>query len=190
MKNISGSARVGLLVSAGLALSVAACVFAQQTTSNSTSHAQDGHATASSSAQATSTSTSGAQQGFTRTAIPMPGQMDNRPNYAVWYTLGSKDQRLLVEASRAHDDYVVNLMKRGMVTMEGPFADGTGSLLILRASDDNEAKTVVEGDPSVRSGALVPTLKRWNLRGSHFVNSSTNQDRGVSIGQPVRTGGG
>jgi uncharacterized protein YciI len=62
------------------------------------------------------------------------------------------------------EEHVANLGKwneRGLVYLGGPFLDGTGGMTVLRAKNAKEAKALVDEDPCVRSGLLVPEIHPW-----------------------------
>lgn len=195
MKRISGKGNAPFISVVAVVLCATGIVIAQQQTetkqqtSTSTSTSPTGASTASGFASAKATSSSSARGGAQGGGqLGGPVATDNRPYYAVWYEYQPKAQNATKDPMVEHDTYMVALMKKGMVTLEGPFADRTGALLILRADNDDIAKQVVFSDPTVQNGWLKPTIKRWNVHESRFFGSTGNSERGVSIGAPV--GGG
>jgi uncharacterized protein YciI len=56
------------------------------------------------------------------------------------------------------------LFEKGMVVLGGPFADGTGSLLIVEAESEQEVADLIANDPFVTHGIFVlGSLKQWHL---------------------------
>ena len=46
--------------------------------------------------------------------------------------------------------------------MGGPFADGTGGLVVLSVGDIAEARLLIADDPAVVAGTLKTTIHGWN----------------------------
>lgn len=61
-----------------------------------------------------------------------------------------------------HLDYLLNLSSRGLVTIGGPFQDGSGGLVIAEATDVEEAKELVNRDPAIRQSTLTADVFEWN----------------------------
>jgi uncharacterized protein YciI len=50
------------------------------------------------------------------------------------------------------------------VILGGPFTDGTGSMVILEAEEENEIRTLIANDPFVTHHIFVLSgLKQWQL---------------------------
>ncbi len=63
-----------------------------------------------------------------------------------------------------HADFMDRLFEQGMVVLGGPFADGTGSLLIVEAESEQEVADVCARDPFVVHGIFaLGDLKQWQL---------------------------
>lgn len=63
-----------------------------------------------------------------------------------------------------HADFMDPLFAAGMVVLGGPFADGSGSLLVLEAADEREVRETFAADPFVTKGVFVmQSLKQWTL---------------------------
>ncbi|MCS7032896.1 MAG: YciI family protein [Phycisphaerae bacterium] len=60
-----------------------------------------------------------------------------------------------------HREYSAELRRRGKIVMAGPFADGSGGLIILRAESLEEAKSLLEKDPAVVEGVFTTELRPW-----------------------------
>jgi len=56
----------------------------------------------------------------------------------------------------------------GPLVMGGPFLDGSGGMMIIKAASIEAARQMAAGDPGVKSGLLVATVRPWliGLRGS------------------------
>ena len=63
---------------------------------------------------------------------------------------------------REHVVYLNDLHDREVVLMGGPFADGTAGLVILEASEIEEASQIINNDPAIRSGILTAKVREWN----------------------------
>ncbi len=62
------------------------------------------------------------------------------------------------------DDHVVfleRLCDAGAVVMAGPFWDGLGGMTIFRVVDEVELNSLLETDPGVVAGVLVPRVRAW-----------------------------
>ena len=61
----------------------------------------------------------------------------------------------------AHIENMAAWNERGLMYMGGPFLDGTGGMAVLRVKSAAEAKALIDDDPCVRSGLLVPEIHPW-----------------------------
>jgi uncharacterized protein YciI len=56
------------------------------------------------------------------------------------------------------------LFEDGTVVLGGPFADGTGSLVVVEGENENELAALYANDPFVVHGIFIlNSLKRWQL---------------------------
>lgn len=63
-----------------------------------------------------------------------------------------------------HAVFMDALFERGMVVLGGPFADETGSLLIVEAESEREVTDIIAVDPFVVHDIFVlHDLKQWML---------------------------
>lgn len=75
----------------------------------------------------------------------------------------------IVDAARnqqerpAHLRYISDLYEQGYVQEAGPFADGSGGLVIYQNVDENTARRLAEADPAVTSGARTLRLIPWKV---------------------------
>ncbi len=63
-----------------------------------------------------------------------------------------------------HAAFMDDLFERGMVIMGGPFADGTGSLVLLEAEGEDAVRALLAKDPFVEHDIFaLSSLKEWQL---------------------------
>ena len=68
-----------------------------------------------------------------------------------------------IAAIRAHVAWLRSLQAAGSLELAGPFADGSGGMVILRADTAAEAEAIARSDPFVRSGLRRLDLRVWEL---------------------------
>ena len=67
----------------------------------------------------------------------------------------------LVEAHRpAHRAYLTKLLDEGKLFASGPYADGSGALIIYEADTPDVAESLLTADPFHAAGVFL----RWSLR--------------------------
>ena len=63
-----------------------------------------------------------------------------------------------------HASHMDALFDRGLVVLGGPFADRTGSMVIVRAQDASEARAMFRDDPwNVEDILVVADVKEWTI---------------------------
>ncbi len=63
-----------------------------------------------------------------------------------------------------HANFMDQLFENGTVVLGGPFADGTGSLLIVEAESEREVADLIARDPFVMHDIFaLGSLKQWQL---------------------------
>ncbi len=63
-----------------------------------------------------------------------------------------------------HAAFMDELFAQGMVLLGGPFADGTGSMVLLEAEDEDEVRSLLAKDPFVLHDIFaLDSLKQWQL---------------------------
>ncbi len=63
-----------------------------------------------------------------------------------------------------HAAFVDELVARGTMVMGGPFADHSGSLIVLENVREEEARELVARDPFVENGVFVlEDVRAWNV---------------------------
>ena len=63
-----------------------------------------------------------------------------------------------------HARFMDSLFEAGTVLLGGPFADGSGSMVILEAESVESAKAIFQGDPWAQLDVLVASeVKEWTI---------------------------
>jgi uncharacterized protein len=63
-----------------------------------------------------------------------------------------------------HADFVDELVARRTMVMGGPFADYSGSLILLEGVREDEARELLARDPFVANGVfVVEDVRAWNV---------------------------
>jgi uncharacterized protein len=62
---------------------------------------------------------------------------------------------------KEHGKYLIDLYARGVMKSAGPFEDNTGAALVIEATDEAEAKSVIAADPAVKNGVFTPEIHHW-----------------------------
>jgi uncharacterized protein YciI len=63
-----------------------------------------------------------------------------------------------------HAKFIDQLVDDGFILMGGPLVEEGGSLLILRAKDENEVREKLKNDPWTRHGVLkLEGVKLWEI---------------------------
>jgi uncharacterized protein len=72
----------------------------------------------------------------------------------------SQDAKL-VEAHRpAHRAYLTSLLDKGQLFASGPYADGSGALIIYEADTPDAAESLLKADPFHAAGVFL----QWQMR--------------------------
>jgi uncharacterized protein YciI len=67
----------------------------------------------------------------------------------------------IVEAHRpAHRAYLTSLLEKGQLFASGPYADGSGALIIYEADSPEAAEALLKADPFHAAGVFL----RWTMR--------------------------
>ena len=71
----------------------------------------------------------------------------------------------LVEAHRpAHRVYLTTLLDQGKLFASGPYADGSGALIIYEADSTEAAEALLKADPFHAAGVFLKwTLRPWTV---------------------------
>ena len=63
-----------------------------------------------------------------------------------------------------HAAFVDDLVERGIFVMGGPFADNSGTLVVLEDVGEHEARELIAEDPFLLNGVFVlEDLRAWNV---------------------------
>jgi uncharacterized protein YciI len=60
-----------------------------------------------------------------------------------------------------HLGYMGGFADKGRIVMGGPFLDNSGGMMIFDVATIEAARSIAEGDPTVKSGLLTVTVKPW-----------------------------
>jgi uncharacterized protein len=71
----------------------------------------------------------------------------------------ARDEALI----RAHVAFLRELDRRGQLELAGPFEDGGGGMIIVRAGSLAAAQAIAEADPFVSSGYEACSVRTWLL---------------------------
>ena len=77
------------------------------------------------------------------------------------WTTGTPDEQ---PGWDAHADFVDDLVVRNLMVMGGPFADNSGTMIVLENVGEDEARELVAGDPFVANGVFeLDEVRAWNV---------------------------
>jgi hypothetical protein len=74
--------------------------------------------------------------------------------FAVEYVYSPDQSDLRAEHRPAHREWLARLVEQGRLLASGPFADGTGALLVFTADSENDLHQLVSEDPFTRAQAI------------------------------------
>ncbi|MCC9310341.1 YciI family protein [Kitasatospora sp. RB6PN24] len=81
--------------------------------------------------------------------------------YAVEYVFSPDKRHLRVRPT--HREYLAGLAEAGRIVLCGPLTSDTGGLLIFRAEDEAEVRTMVDHDPYTTAGVLSRVrIEQWS----------------------------
>jgi uncharacterized protein YciI len=86
------------------------------------------------------------------------------PTWLVVYGPGPAwlaDQPLERQPLQEHGRYMLDLYRRGLLQLAGPFTDDSGGALVFRAASHREARAIVEADPAVVDRVFRYELRPW-----------------------------
>ncbi len=84
---------------------------------------------------------------------------------AVLYKRGPNwvgDLPLSAQPLQAHVAYLTTLHRCGQLSMGGPFADGSGGLVLLTVDSIGLAEELIAHDPAVVQGILSAAVHAWD----------------------------
>jgi uncharacterized protein len=62
---------------------------------------------------------------------------------------------------RAHVEYMASFLEGHKLVIGGPFLDNSGGMMVMRATDQDEAERLANADPSVIGGLLKVHVRPW-----------------------------
>lgn len=82
--------------------------------------------------------------------------------FVLEYRYADLDARARVRPD--HLAYAQSLHENGTVVLAGPVGDGSGAMMVLQVSSEEEAAEVVRNDPYTAAGVGVDhVLRPWNV---------------------------
>jgi uncharacterized protein YciI len=84
--------------------------------------------------------------------------------YVIIYTPGRKwiaGASVFDQPLREHGAYMARLYGEGVLVHGGPFIDDAGGMATVTAESGEEAQSIVDNDPAVRTGVLNASFHPW-----------------------------
>jgi len=82
--------------------------------------------------------------------------------FVLEYRYADLDARARVRPD--HLAYMQSLHTEGKVLLAGPVGDGSGAMVVLHVDSEDEAQTIVKGDPYTAAGVGADhVLRPWNV---------------------------
>jgi uncharacterized protein YciI len=82
--------------------------------------------------------------------------------FVLEYRYADLDARARVRPD--HLAYMQSLNSEGKVVLAGPVGDGSGAMVVLHVDSEDEAQTIVKGDPYTVAGVGADhVLRPWNV---------------------------
>jgi uncharacterized protein YciI len=75
----------------------------------------------------------------------------------------SQPDEALIAIMTKHYSGLQQLRMEGKLIMAGPTADNEFGIIIIKATDINEAEAILKNDPSVKEGIMTLKVKELNL---------------------------
>jgi uncharacterized protein len=76
------------------------------------------------------------------------------PIFAALYTYAESEAAVRDEHRPAHRAWLQDLVEQGTVLTSGPFPDGSGALILVRAEDQDAVEKLFADDPFAKNKAL------------------------------------
>ncbi|RVW03910.1 YciI family protein [Rhodococcus xishaensis] len=84
------------------------------------------------------------------------------PLFAVQFTYAPDKSAQRDDHRTDHRAWLADLERRGTVHSYGPFADGSGALMVAEASNLDEARSFFDQDPFAKADLLEQvTIREW-----------------------------
>jgi hypothetical protein len=105
--------------------------------------------------------------------------------FYVIHTVPKASREELDRMLPEHLQHQIRLEKEGIMFAAGPMAneDGTpaGGLIVIRAKDFAEARTIADRDPFHKAGLRTYTLRRWTVNEGSYGVRVHYSDQSVTI---------
>ncbi|WP_120519660.1 YciI family protein [Arthrobacter celericrescens] len=83
--------------------------------------------------------------------------------FAVEYVYDVESAAVRDEHRPAHRAWVAELAEQGTVLASGPYADGSGALILVNAADESELNGILKQDPfAIAQGLASIRTSAWN----------------------------
>lgn len=82
--------------------------------------------------------------------------------YAVVTRYVPEENERRLAARPAHRENLMRLLEQGKLINAGPFADGTGALLVYDVADETELFSILSADPYPADSFTVEIAQGWN----------------------------
>ena len=84
------------------------------------------------------------------------------PYFAVTYVYDDAQTAAREANKPAHREWLASRVEEGSILSVGPFTDGSGALLVVRADDAGAAARLVAADPHLVEGFVTdPSVREW-----------------------------
>jgi uncharacterized protein YciI len=90
----------------------------------------------------------------------------NKQTFLVIYKPGPawlEGKPLSEQPIQQHGKYMLSLYQTDIMRFAGPFGNNAGGAALINASGEEEAKTIINQDPSVIEGVFIYELFAWTL---------------------------
>ncbi|RDI31486.1 hypothetical protein DEU38_104200 [Rhodococcus sp. AG1013] len=82
------------------------------------------------------------------------------PLFAVEYTYAHEKSAQRDDHRTDHRAWLADLVRRGIVHSSGPFADGSGALMMVEASSTDEVESLFDQDPFAKADLVERRVAR------------------------------
>ncbi|QBJ98178.1 hypothetical protein ERC79_21210 [Rhodococcus sp. ABRD24] len=84
------------------------------------------------------------------------------PLFAVQYTYAPEKSAQRDDHRTDHRAWLADLVRRGIVHSSGPFADGSGALMMVEGTDSAEVRALFDQDPFARAHLVERAeIREW-----------------------------
>lgn len=84
------------------------------------------------------------------------------PLFAVQYTYAPEKSAQRDDHRTDHRAWLSDLVRRGIVHSSGPFADGSGALMMAEGASADDVRTLFDQDPFAKRGLVEDrTIREW-----------------------------